>query len=83
MCNLRFPNLFLFSTRTKLLMQGIASFTSASTPACNILFISCVAMQISYIGDCLVFSIRTAMIAYTKEQHLTPTYFPLFLTSLL
>ena len=40
-------------------------------------------MQFSYIGNYSAFSVSTAMIAYTKEQHLTPTYFPYFLTSLL
>ena len=39
-------------------------------------------MQISYIGDYSVFSVSTAMIAHTKEQHSTPTYFPYLLTSL-
>ena len=40
-------------------------------------------MQILHIGDYSVFSMNTATIAYTKEQYLTPTYFPYFLTSLL
>ena len=40
-------------------------------------------MQISYIGDYLVFSVSTAMITNTKEQCSTPTYFPYFFTSLL
>ena len=40
-------------------------------------------MQISLIGDYSLFSVSTAMIAYTKEQHSTPTYFPYFLPSLL
>ena len=41
MCNFRFPNLSLLSTMTKLLIQGVASLTCASSPACNILLISC------------------------------------------
>ena len=36
-----------------------------------------------HIGDCSVFSANTAAIANTKEQHLNPTYYPYFLTSLL
>ena len=43
----------------------------------------CCVMQISYIGNYSVFSVSTAMIAYTKEQCSTPTYFPYFLASLL
>ena len=43
----------------------------------------CCVMQICYIDDYSVFSVSTAMIAYTKEQCLTPTYFPYFLASLL
>ena len=33
-------------------------------------------MQISYIGKYLVFGVSPTMIAHTKKQHLTPTYFP-------
>ena len=40
-------------------------------------------MQISYIGDYLVFGVSLAIFAYTKEPHLTPTYFPYVLASLL
>ena len=43
----------------------------------------CCVMQILYMVEYLVFSMSTAMIAHTKEQHSTPTYFPYFLTSLL
>ena len=41
MCSLRFPSLSLLSTKMKLLIQGVASCTGTSTPACSILFISC------------------------------------------
>ena len=41
MHSLRLPNLSLLSTKTKLLIHGVASCTGASTPACSILFISC------------------------------------------
>ena len=40
-------------------------------------------MQILYIDKYLVFGVNLAMIGYTKEQYLIPTYFPYFLTSLL
>ena len=43
----------------------------------------CCVTQISYIDDYLVFSVRTATIAYAKEQRSTLTYFPYFLASLL
>ena len=45
--------------------------------------LSCCVMQISYIGDYLVFGVSIAMIAYTKEPCLTPTYFTCFPASLL
>ena len=37
----------------------------------------CCVMQISHIGNYSIFSVSNAMIAYTKEQQLTPTYFPI------
>ena len=43
----------------------------------------CCVMQILYVGNYSVFGVSTAMIAHTKDQHLTPTYFPYFLISLL
>ena len=43
----------------------------------------CCVTQILYTVKYSVFGVSTAMIAYTKEQHLTPTYCPYFLTSLL
>ena len=48
----------------------------------HIIHINCCVMQISYIDNYSVFSVSTAMIAYTKEQCSTPTYFPYFLTYL-
>ena len=45
--------------------------------------LQCCVMQTLHIGNYLVFSVSTATVAYTKEQCLTPTYFPYFLTSLL
>ena len=38
---LEVPSLSLLSTKMKLLIQGVASCTGTSTPACGILFISC------------------------------------------
>ena len=43
----------------------------------------CCVMQISYTGFYLVFGVSLAILAYTKEPHLMPTYFLYFLTSLL
>ena len=50
--------------------------------AINLMLYCCV-IQILYIGKYSVFGVNPAMIAHTKKQHLTPTYFPYFLTSLL
>ena len=43
----------------------------------------CCVTQIPYMGDYSVFNVSTVMVAYTKEQCSTPTYFPYFLMSLL
>ena len=50
MCSFRLPNLSLLSTSTKLLIQGVASCTGLSTPACSILSTSCLNASLRWTG---------------------------------
>ena len=46
----KLPDLSLPSTSTKLLIQGVASWTGFSTPACNILSTSCLKASFRWTG---------------------------------
>ena len=48
--NFNCPWMFLLSTRTKLLIHGVASVVGISTPACSILLISCWNASLRSIG---------------------------------
>ena len=48
--SLRLPDLSMPSTRTKLVIHGVASCTGFSTPTCNILSTSCLKASFSWTG---------------------------------
>ena len=50
MCSFRLPSFSLLSTSTKLFIQGVASWTGLSTPACGILSTSCLNASLRWTG---------------------------------